>query len=370
MKKVIGIYTFYLGNGEPVWDEGSNNLGGSETWTIRVAEEFAKLGYHVIVFGNPTCWHFVPYGDGTVEYTYRDYFKERCQYQHFDYFISSRVAEELSPDIQCENIYIMSHEARINGAGTYQDLKPNLFKKIICLSDWHADMLVRDYPGLERSRISLSFNGVDRELYLPEKTPQKRNMMVWSSCKERGLKYFIDAVFPCVKRMVPDFELVVCSYNNDVPESYATLPGIRIVGRLSKQELANLQLEAKIWAYLNYGIDEETGYPAHETFCITAVENGMAGNALICSNASGLDTTLRGYSGLVGTDLDLSFNNMNAETRNQLKNEIVAKIVHLLYEDESGEECQRLGTEAKEICSKYVWRDAAKSILRIMGENA
>ena len=161
---------------------------------------------------------------------------------------------------------------------------------------------------------------------------------------------------------------MICSYNDDVPESYATLPGIRILGRVSKKELAQLQLESKIWVYLNYGIDEETGYPAHETFCITAVENAIARNALVCSNASGLATTLEGYSGLVGTDLDLSFDNMNNETRNELKNQIVERVVHLLYEDESGMECHRLAVEASSLCSKYDWWKAARNVLQIMGE--
>ena len=89
MKKVIGIYTYYHGMNEPYWDENSDNMGGSETWTIRIAEEFQKKGFHVIVFGNPQVWHF---SAGGVEYVPKQLFGLRCQYQHFDYFISSRTA--------------------------------------------------------------------------------------------------------------------------------------------------------------------------------------------------------------------------------------------------------------------------------------
>ena len=360
MKKVIGIYTFYLGQNEPFWESDSNNLGGSETWTINIAEEFQKMGYHTIVFGNPHCWHFSPSG---VEYVPRGLFYERCQYQHFDYFISSRVAYELSSEINCENIFIMSHEAVINLASTFDDLKPNLFKKMFCLSEWHKNALISQYNGLTEDRLSLTFNGVNTGLYDGVESVSKRNMMVWSSCKERGLKYFIDAVFPCIKRMVPDFELVICAYNNDVPESYATLPGITILGKLTKQELADLQKQSKIWVYLNYGDDEETGFRAHETFCISAIENGFAKNAIVCSNATGLATTLSGYSGFVGEDMDLSFDNVTLEKRNSLKDEIVERAIKVLTDDEYR---QQLANESFEICKKYTWENAAKGLIEIM----
>lgn len=360
MKQVIGIYTYYLGT-EPFWDASSNNLGGSETWTIRIADELQGMGYHVIIFGNPSHWHFSQTG---VEYVPRWYFEKRCEYQHFDYFISSRVASELSSAIDCDNIFIMSHEAAINMARNYQDLKPNLFKKIMCLSEWHKNALISQYLGLDDNRFALTFNGVDEALYADSDVGQKKNMMVWSSCKERGLKYFIDAIYPCVKRMIPDFELVICAYNNDVPERYKTLPGISIVGKLSKPELAELQKRSKIWVYLNYGDDEETGFRAHETFCISAIENGFAKNAIICSNATGLATTLSGYSGFIGTDMDLSFENVTRERRNELKDEIVEQTIRVLMDDDYR---RRLAEESYEICKRYTWKNAALNVLENMG---
>ena len=48
MKKVIGIYTYYHGINEPFWDEYSENLGGSETWTIEIAKEFQKKGFIIL----------------------------------------------------------------------------------------------------------------------------------------------------------------------------------------------------------------------------------------------------------------------------------------------------------------------------------
>ena len=359
MKQVIGIYTYYIGN-EPFWDSESKNLGGSETWTIMMASELQNMGYHVIVFGNPYRWHFSRNG---VEYVPRGFFESRCEYQHFDYFISSRIAAELSNNINCERIFIMSHEANINWADTYASLKPNLFRKIICLSEWHKNSLIHQYEGLTDNRMAITFNGVDESLYSDVDMSKKRNMMVWSSCKERGLKYFIDAIFPCVKRMVPDFELVVCAYNNDIPESYKTLPGITVLGKLSKEELAEVQKQAKIWVYLNYGMDEETGFRAHETFCISAIENGFAKNAIVCSNATGLATTLGGYSGFIGTDMDLRLGGETLEKRNQLKNEAVDAAIKVLTDEEYR---IKLAEESYEICKKYTWKHAAEEFVKII----
>lgn len=353
MKKVIGIYTYYHGINEPFWDEYSENLGGSETWTIEIAKEFQKKGYHTIVFGHPQFWHFAPSG---VEYVPREIFKARCEYQHFDYFISSRTAEELNAEIVCPNIYIMSHEAIINKANNYIDLKPNLFRKIGYLSEWHKDILKAQYDGLSENDFFKTFNGIDPLLYANVDENKKRNLMVWSSCKERGLKYFINAIFPCIKRFIPDFELAICSYNNNIPGEYKIMEGITILGKQTKQELADLQKQAKIWVYLNYGIDEETYFRCHETFCLTAVENAFAKNALICSNATGLASTLEGYSGYIGTNLDLSYFNMTREVRNLLKDEAIDKAITLLTNEE---ERLDLANEAFNICKKYTWENAA-----------
>ena len=359
MKKVIGIYIYKLNNNEPFWDECSENLGGSETWAIEISKEFQKKGYHTIVFGNPSFWHFAASG---VEYVPREFLKTRCDYQHFDYFISSRTTEELDSSINCPNIYIMAHEAVLYNAFNYYDLKPNLFKKIGSISKWQQDVLKWEYEGLSDKDFFKTFNGVNTSLYDDADEYKKRNLMVWSTCRERGLKYFIDTIFPCIKHFVPDFKLVVCSYNNDIPDYYKSIQGVTVLGKQTKEELANLQKQAKIWVYLNYGIDEETNFKCYESFCITAVENALAKNALICSNATGLASTLEGYSGFIGEGLDLSYFNVSKENRDILKNKAIDKAVTLLTNEE---ERIKLVNESYNICKKYTWENAADSWIKV-----
>ena len=355
MKKVIGIYTFYIGANEPFWDEKSDNLGGSETWTIEIANEFQKRGFHVIIFGHPSFWHFSNAG---VEYLDRSLLNFRCEFQHFDYFISSRVISELNPDIACDNVYIMSHEAIINLANTYTDLKMNKVKKIACLSVWHANKLMSTYSGLTGDRLFLTMNGVDGDLYKYVDAEKKENMMVWSSCKERGLKNFIDNIFPIIKKEVPDFKLAICAYNNDIPQEYNDIEGITVYGKRSKKELSELQKKSNIWIYPNYGIDAETGYAAHETFCLTAVENGIAKNAIICGYATGLITTLYEYDGFVGKELELDYDTYDWYKMEQLNKLIAEKAIEVLKNKNL---MKKLSENAFDICKNYTWENAVNT---------
>ena len=168
--------------------------------------------------------------------------------------------------------------------------------------------------------------------------------MVWSTCFERGLDFFVDFVFHKIKREVPDFELKLCSYN-DYNKRYN---GIAYLGKLSKEELASEQCKAKIWCYPNLGYTT-TENPLKETFCITAVENAAAGNCILTTDLGGLGTTCRGVD--------------------FLSNEF--------YSDERIDRLEEYGTYLSKKCidalngkfftcfdvSKFTWENAAKDLL-------
>ena len=100
MKKVIGIYCGDFTYNGSQWNSATvraNGAGGSEIWAVELASAFYKLGFHVVVFCNCPEWWFDPEG---VEYVPYWMFHHRKQYQHFDYFISSRRAEEITPDFE------------------------------------------------------------------------------------------------------------------------------------------------------------------------------------------------------------------------------------------------------------------------------
>ena len=195
MKQVIGIY---CGNRwGSAWDEHSlkDGIGGSETWAIQLSSVFQKWGFHVIIFGEPAEHHFAENG---VEYVPWQDFKKRCEYQHFDYFISSRTTKELTPDIDCNNIYIMGHDTEVDLRYDSPALKLDRIKKVMLLSEWQKQIYLANYTELTKDRVILTCNGVDQSYYQNVDDRQKENMMVWSSAPERGLKTFITYIM-CLK---------------------------------------------------------------------------------------------------------------------------------------------------------------------------
>lgn len=370
MKKVIGIYCGNLTDYK--WDEQSiikNGGGGSETWAVELAKAFNDFGFHVIVFGNPDCWKFANSG---VEYVPHQMFGHRIQYQKFDYFISSRHISELTTDLSCPNIYIMAHDICLHYADTYDDMKMDRVKKIAYLSDWHKWAL-SDWYGHEfnNSDSFMTCNGVDPSLYGRHGEIVKKNKMVWSSRSERGLRYLVNYIIPRIRKSVPDFEVDVCLYMNEMDESaLKNADGIRFIGQVGKKELADLQSESKIWIYPNLGFLDSNGSPFQETFCITAVENGMSGNAIVTSRLGGLATTLRGYNGFVGSDVisnaDDNYNGYiyGSASLDKYADEISEASIRILKDDSYR---LSLAKSAEHITKHYTWKNSAITWLKEWG---
>lgn len=371
MKKVIGIYCgdfTYNGN---YWDSGivrAGGAGGSEIWAVELASEFQKFGFHTIVLCCCEYWHFDSEG---VEYVPYTMFNSRRQYQHFDYFISSRRAEEICPDFECPNIYLMSHEIGIfnkywGNFETFEGLKMDKVKKIGVLSEWHKNATLKMYPQLREDQLFITQNGIDQSLYNNVDYSKKRNMMVWSMALNRGMTFFGEYVLPKILKAVPDFELNICSYNLDIKGTLPNGPNVHFLGTLTRPELAELQKQAKIWILPNYGYND-FGKPLHESFCMSAVENALAGNAIICFNKDGLTTTLGRYSGIINADWfdDMPENRIISEEEyERLAEELAMRAVAYLQNEALRE---IMVDEAKRICMKYTWKEAAKTWLKEWG---
>lgn len=370
MKKVIGIYCGGMTyNGKP-WDSFAvrvHGAGGSEIWAVELASEFYRLGFHVIVFCCTDYWHFDTQG---VEYVPYSKFNARKQYQHFDYFISSRVTEELDPYLECPNIYIMSHEIGVfdrywGNFCTFEQLKMDKVKKIAVLSEWHKNATMKMYPQLTEDRLFITSNGIDMDLYKDVDVSRKRNMMVWSTCLNRGITFFGKYVLPKILKEVPDFELNICSYNTDIKGILPEGENVHFLGTLTRKDLSDLQKKAKVWALPNYGFND-FGKPLHESFCVTAVENAMAENALVFFNKDGLTTTLEGYSGVINADFfdEEKLIPPTDEEFEKLSDLLADRIVAILKDDELR---VGLAKEAKEICKKYTWKNSAITWLKEWG---
>lgn len=371
MKKVIGIYCGDFTYNGSCWDSTvvrNEGAGGSEIWAVEMASEFNKFGFHTIVFCNCETWHFDEEG---VEYVPYWRFESRSQYQHFDYFISSRRAEEISPYFDCPNIYLMSHEIGIfnkywGNFETFEGLKMDKVKKIGVLSEWHKKATLELYPQLKDTQLFITHNGIDQSLYEVVDRTKKRNMMVWSMALNRGMTFFGKYVLPKIVAEVPDFELNICSYCLDIKGVLPEGPNVHFLGTLKRPELAELQKQAKIWILPNYGYND-FGKPLHESFCMSAVENALAENAIVCFNKDGLTTTLNGYSGIMNADwFDDTPNSrgISEEEYERLSNALADRAIWLLKNDDA-----RLcaANEAHALCKRYTWRNAAITWLKEWG---
>lgn len=370
MKKVIGIYCGDLTDYK--WDEESilrYGGGGSETWAVELAKAFQEFGFHVIVFGNPEVWKFAESG---VEYVPFQMYRHRIQYQKFDYFISSRHISELDFDLSCQNVYIMAHDICLHYANTYEEMKMDRVKKIAYLSKWHqwtlSDWYKHDFNDTDSF---LTANGVDLDLYKDASHTEKKNKMVWSSRSERGLRFMLSYVFPRIKCLVHDFEMDVCLYMNEMGEdAFKDIEGVNFIGKVGKEELSRRQMESKLWVYPNFGFLDSNGSPFLETFCISAVENGMAQNAIITSPLGGICTTLNGYGEFFGSDLmvrdENTFNGYisGAENLDKYADELAEAAIKALTNEPYRE---MLAKKAYHVSKKYTWKNAALTWLKEWG---
>lgn len=345
VKKVIGIYC-----GAPYpreWDETSLNegLGGSESWAIYLSNEFANRGYKIVIFNTCSENHISKEG---VEYINYLQFDSYCENNSFDYFISSRLTEEISENIKCDNIYIIAHDLVIIN----DDIKEKFVKKYAFLSNSGFEFFSR-YNKVPLEKVMFTSNGVDASLYKDVDTYEKKNQAIWSSCPERGLVNFINYTLPYIVKEVPDFKLIVTSYNDDLPKYAINNPNVEVLyKKSSKEELAKLQMESKLWIY----------EPAmFETFCITAVENGFAKNALLCSDVGALKDTLNGLSTLIKSDA-VYYNGNNGhfeivDFHYRIVAHLLAKQAIKVLKDDKYR--KQVADEAYNICKRYTWQAAA-----------
>ena len=355
MKKVIGIYAGPYPYGGK-WDEKSGingTVGGSEVWVIEIAEAFQKKGYHVIVFGDPETYHFsFPRG---VEYVPFKMLEFRTAYQHFDYFIINRKYANLIDNIECPKFYIMAHDCALLNVPPKTKLNLPLNYKIAYQSEFQKDMLKKVYQ-IPDDKFFYVRNGINQSHYLNDEKIEKKNKMVWSSQKTRGSKLIIEKILPLIRKEIPDFEIDVCGYLNNLSDDYFKAEGVNLIGRVSKEELAKRQRESKIWIYPNHGKFED-GRFNDETFCLTAVENGLSRNAIICADKGCFSTTLKGYKGFIGTELFDDKYILPEDKMDKFCDKITKQAIKILKDDKYR---TKLADNAFDIVKKYTFEKAVE----------
>ena len=358
----------------PAWEpwtrkEVDEGMAGSETWAAYIAESFAKRGYRVTIYNHlPEEYREEPLiteydvfdgmavdgniGKGTVTYRHYTNIEEDLKYELVDYFIMSRTVEPINLNIHSIKRYVMIHDIWLSPDRGY-DIKSAYIDGYGYLSEWHKQFLI-GHHNMPENKMFLTANGVNLDLYSDVDTYSKINQIVYSSSPDRGLEMLLE-VFPDLRKAIPDLKLVVAyGFHNwessaKARNDSASLESIRkikealkqegvsYVGRVSKEELANYQKQSKWWLYPTWFT---------ETFCISAVENGLANNVLISTELAGLITTVGSAGELVSPEGD----------RADFVNRFKERALEIMTD---AEKTKHLSEKAREKMSSYTWDSVA-----------
>ena len=295
--KNIGIYN-YVFSEDFIWDENGGSIGQSEIWSIMVANKFSENGYNVYVFGNPKNEHVSKNG---VKFLNCSKIEEVCKEVKFDHIILNRTVGCLNKISNCNDIILMAQDDIILEIDKNEGKFENKISTILYLSDFQKNILIQKYGanGVKFEKIGY---GIDMPFYDSISVP-KKNKMVLTSGVNSNVRWFVENVFPLIRKEVPDFEVDACCFFDEYNElEFLKKDGINVFCNISGNELAFKKKESKIWVCPNTGYDSQFNED-REVFSIDAIENAYAKNACIAGKFGCLKSIFNGYSGFIGETL-------------------------------------------------------------------
>lgn len=320
MKQTIVIITDYVS-----FDESSvkTGCGGSETWAIEISKQFAKNGYHVIMFTLNPIWHF---SENNIEYVPISQIDYVLSFTHVDYFIVSRYIFSITLNVINKyvnnNLYWIAHDTVIcidnkaitdENFNTFPILKNHL-QKIVCMSDF-GKALLQYIHHIPENYLEIIGNGLVIDTFNDLPVFERDNNLFWSSRYERGLQQLMDKIVPRLKQEIPDLKVYVAQYENKLPENLLNNPDLVFLGRLGKRELYEELSKHKVWFYPN-------SFP--ETFCISVLEAALCDNEIVMPYNFGPITTFKYFRHLLLPFKDISsdeqYDFVAREILNKIKN--------------------------------------------------
>ena len=328
-------------------DPLSESLGGSETWLVQISREFARQENQVSVY----CWTENEFLYENVKFLPEKNFLE-CK-EKYDFVILNRFFQKgdfnyikyIRDNELAKHVYLQIHDLSLMLNGRLFEEKDNPhnyyldtdFITIVTLNSWHRSNFIQQYPST-RDNCSICIpNGLDLSLF-KEYNFKRDNRILWSSCMDRGVKILIDDIYPIVKAEIPDFGIDIARYNDDHSVEFGD-KDVKLIGKLTKEELYKEQSKHKLWFY--------PGTFA-ETFCITMIENIMNGCQVVSPLTYGTNPTFgKVYARKV------KMNNNFANNYNEAVKEAAQKIISILKTD--GQRPEVYNYVVEKIKNEYNW---------------
>lgn len=289
---------FFTGQAWECWDPEfleKTGMGGSETMCWELARRLAKLGHLVRVYGHMESPDRAGEYEGVKWQDYRSFLRNpngpEC-----DVMISSRIPELVDYPFKAALRLAWVHDVTMGtGLTNSRALK---FDRFLCLSNWHKEFFLSQYPFIHQDSVMVTRNGIDLSRYT---VPNQRDphRMIYSSSPDRGLQVALQCM-PMIRAHVPDASLhVYYGFDNweKHPEEGQKLLAQQIKGlikayepfgavahgRVPGRQLAQEQLKSGVWAYSTW---------FSETSCITAMEAQAAGLRIVTSPIAALNETV------------------------------------------------------------------------------
>lgn len=286
-------------------------LGGSETAAVRLAEQLARMGWTVTLYG-----HFDQ--AGIVGDVALRHFLEYDDSRPHDALICFRDARRLDDRPNARFVALWLED--LAPAEQLTRARAANLDRICAVSHWHKQQVQQAHPWLAgmttpdgRDLVAACRNGIVPGWFAEQPPPDREPRVIYSSSPDRGGDVMLE-LWPQVRARVPDAELVL-TYSRwfdrvaDVFQGAHDLkariyelleqPGVhRIEGGLGQRALANLMRSSRVWAHPSFNSlvaneDGSTGAPFHETSCISAMEAQAAGCVVVASNWGAVTETVQ-----------------------------------------------------------------------------
>lgn len=276
--------------------------GGAEHCVIEVANRFAIDGYRVAIFGSPGEYEGVDSESGIEWWNTNEYGAG----EKFDTVVCSRWPMIFDADVNAKSKLLWMHDVN-NGPYAEVSDNGNRFDRpdaVICLTDWHKQSLSKLY-NFSQDNIEVIGNGVDTQRFSSANLERPLGPdMVYPSSPDRGAGTLLD-YWPLIKKIRPDAEVhfyygwdainkMIAAGNQglkvfkDHIERKLDAAGREDNGvfwhnRIPRDQLADRLMQTSFWAYPTQFC---------ETFCITALENQLAGSIPLTSHLAALTETV------------------------------------------------------------------------------
>lgn len=289
--------SIYVGPGWQKWsarDHLTKGLGGSETAVIHVANELAKIGWVVTVYGDVEEGVF-----GDVIYRHHDVFDPL---ERVDLLIASRMPHVFDRPHRARRAFLWMHDTDL--AGDLTPARAGRIDEVLVLSRWHERHVLGRYPFLH-GQVRRTRNGIDFGRFDGEPL-ERAQRVVYSSSPDRGLDVLLE-LWPQIRERVPgallthtyspvywevaDRDPVVGAHAARV-RALSIQPGVEAIeGGISQPAVAMLMRESLVWVAPSFNTPYDA--PFHETSCIGAMEAQAAGCHVVASNWGALPETVK-----------------------------------------------------------------------------